>query len=417
MRKTHPKNSSFTLIELLIVIIIVGILATISTVSTTSYISSAQNIKILAEVSNMSRQLLMSDTYPIGTFCIEDEERSEQLLLFLEKERPPVHPLYPKNFAPGEIPHEETDNCFLYASNGTDYSIRVPALGGKGYYIQEAKYPKVQDIQKTCEPGWIPIGNRCVMQYEAKAKVKNGTDLIKCGSGGCSLDDHEAVSAPGGTPWTYITQDDAIKACQNIGAHLMTNAEWMAIARNIEKVDENWHGEVLKRGKNGEYTTGISYGGDGLETGKGPEEENRYKLSTFKLTNGQEIYHFSGNASEWVDDRVDCPFYYSCPELPGYKKSMENPATPQFEYHNFADIGDDDWGKYITRSIIGPLNKNDTAETKGIGKIFTAPTVPSDHRLTRGGSLNDHEDAGIYNFNLNNGDTEKQASIGFRCVR
>ena len=64
MRKTHPKNSSFTLIELLIVIIIVGILATISTVSTTSYISSAQNIKILAEVSNMSRQLLMSDTYP-----------------------------------------------------------------------------------------------------------------------------------------------------------------------------------------------------------------------------------------------------------------------------------------------------------------------------------------------------------------
>ena len=62
----------------------------------------------------------------------------------------------------------------LYASNGTDYSIRVPALGGKGYYIQEAKYPKVQDIQKTCEPGWIPIGNRCVMQYEAKAKVKNG---------------------------------------------------------------------------------------------------------------------------------------------------------------------------------------------------------------------------------------------------
>ena len=64
----------------------------------------------------------------------------------------------------------------------------------------------------------------------------------------------------------------------------------------------------------------------------------------------------------------------------------------------------------IRDRIIGPLNKNDTAETKGIGKIFTAPTVPSDHRLTRGGSLNDHEDAGIYNFNLNNGDTEKPVS-------
>ena len=114
---------------------------------------------------------------------------------------------------------------------------------------------------------------------------------------GCSLDDHEAVSRQA-NPWTYITQDDAIKACQNIGAHLMTNAEWMAIARNIEKVDENWHSEVLKK-ENGEYTTGISYGGDGLETGKGPEEENHF-LS--KLTNGQEYIIFR-NASEWVDDR------------------------------------------------------------------------------------------------------------------
>lgn len=415
MRKTHPKNSSFTLIELLIVIIIVGILATISTVSTTSYISSAQNIKILAEVSNMSRQLLMSDTYPVGTFCIEDEERSEQLLLFLEKERPPVHPLYPKNFAPGEIPHEETDNCFLYASNGTDYSIRVPALGGKGYYIQEAKYPKVQDIQKTCEPGWIPIGNRCVMQYEAKAKVKNGTALIACDTTNniCSPNTHEAVSAPGVIPWTYITQDDAIKACQNIGAHLMTNAEWMAIAMNIEKVDENWHSGVLKQGKTGEDISYISYGGAGLDTGNPT-------LATLKLTNGQEIYHFSGNVAEWVDDRVVCKSTRTCPGLPGFNKSASF-GDGDFGYYEFNSINDDDWGKYVAMSIIGSINKTYTS-TKGIGKIFIADTVVGsfnsyDHRLTRGGSLNDHENAGIYNFNLNNEDSKSDNFTGFRCVR
>jgi len=412
MRKTHPKNSSFTLIELLIVIIIVGILATISTVSTTSYISSAQNIKILAEVSNMSRQLLMSDTYPIGTFCIEDEERSEQLLLFLEKERPPVHPLYPKNFAPGEIPHEETDNCFLYASNGTDYSIRVPALGGKGYYIQEAKYPKVQDIQKTCEPGWIPIGNRCVMQYEAKAKVKNGTALIACDTTNniCSPNTHEAVSAPGVIPWTYITQDDAIKACQNIGAHLMTNAEWMAIARNIEKVDENWHSGVLKQGKTGEDISYISYGGSGLDTGNPT-------LATLKLTNGQEIYHFSGNVAEWVDDKIDCISAYNCPGLPGATS-----LNPQFlpAYYDFnSDSINDDWGKYVTMSIIGPIDKNYTS-TKGIGKICFSPASMGSslsHRLTRGGNLDDGENAGIYNFNLNNEDSKSDNFTGFRCVR
>ena len=43
---------------------------------------------------------------------------------------------------------------------------------------------------------------------------------------------------------------------------------------------------------------------------------------------------FSGmHPNGWMIDRLS--FYYSCPELPGYKK-MENPATPQFEYHNFA---------------------------------------------------------------------------------
>jgi hypothetical protein len=59
------------------------------------------------------------------------------------------------------------------------------------------------------------------MKYEAKQSAQ--TQL--------------AASTPDGTPWTSIAWSDAKAACASAGAHLITNDEWMTIARNVEATD------------------------------------------------------------------------------------------------------------------------------------------------------------------------------------
>ena len=75
--------------------------------------------------------------------------------------------------------------------------------------------------EKVCEDGWIPFNGKCFMKYEAK------------NVGGVP------TSTTAGTPWVFISQIDAIAECASIGAHLMTNAEWMELANDIELVSSN----------------------------------------------------------------------------------------------------------------------------------------------------------------------------------
>lgn len=50
------------------------------------------------------------------------------------------------------------------------------------------------------------------------------------------------VSMPGKYPIAEINQAEAIDACMSMGNgyHLITNDEWMTIARNIEANPSNW---------------------------------------------------------------------------------------------------------------------------------------------------------------------------------
>jgi hypothetical protein len=58
----------------------------------------------------------------------------------------------------------------------------------------------------------------CVMKYHA---TLNGTT-------------QKVESLAASTPWVSITQPAAIEKCKEVGTHLITNSEWMTIARNIE---------------------------------------------------------------------------------------------------------------------------------------------------------------------------------------
>src|SRR5690606_29006040 len=86
----------------------------------------------------------------------------------------------------------------------------------------------------TCPTNYLAVGPNtdvgvadafCVAKYEMK---NDGSD--------------NAVSQSAGTPWVSITRDDdggtpgAITRCQSIGTEydLISNAQWQAIARDIE---------------------------------------------------------------------------------------------------------------------------------------------------------------------------------------
>jgi prepilin-type N-terminal cleavage/methylation domain-containing protein len=365
MNKTLKKNSSFTLIELLVVIVIIGILAGLVTIAATSFINNSHNARMVAELAGISKKLIGETEFPAGNFCMEDgSSEAKKLLDFLEMEKAPKHPLYNGGT------HLTTNECFLYFSDGEHYSIRVPTVGNKGYLIQESRNPNPQGIQEKCEEGWIPFGNRCIMQYEAKSDGSTNCKNSKGNNAACP------VSAP--TAWASITQPDAKAACESIGAHLITNAEWMALARDIEAQDENWVGtgtsRVLKMGNVGNaapinsdawYLTGT---GSGAKDNSTPVNEK----ARLKLSNGQTIYHFSGNVWEWVD--------YKIQSQAGIK-----PTENAWGYREINTITD--WGATnLKYTEVGARDNDLTGGDNGIGKIYYKSDDSSEKAFLRGGT-------------------------------
>lgn len=170
------------------------------------------------------------------------------------------------------------------------------------------------DANWVLVPGNAQLGvtSFCVMKFHAKND----------GSG-------NATTGPMGSPWNNIEQVTAKTKCTDLGAgyDLISNAEWMTIARNIEAQGANWTGGSRGAGKMiSGYTNASnedaaplevldeSYPWDG--TGVDPRYEagithsllelntieNVYRQKrTFQLSNGQVIWDMSGNIKTWVD--------------------------------------------------------------------------------------------------------------------
>ena len=155
-------------------------------------------------------------------------------------------------------------------------------------------------------PGLLPYTNKefCVSKYEMK----------RSNSG-------NAVSKAAGEPWVGITRQKAIKECRSLGSEydLISNEQWQTIARNITSVPANWStGQVASGELNKGYYDGFSQSGlpastDELtgncyKTGKECSQNSWNTLRrTHMLSNGNIIWDFSGNVSEWIsnDNQID----------------------------------------------------------------------------------------------------------------
>jgi len=180
-------------------------------------------------------------------------------------------------------------------------AITISLLLEDGSYLtfKNIKNINLSPSQSDCPAGFVPVpgnhlygtvGNKggfCVAQFEMKVDQNGdgiGDSNTSCKSNlaetwknkqpscGYTLSGRTIVSSAEGYPLTDINQTDSHLACQSIGGHLITNEEWMTLARNIEIVPSNWSSETvgqgsLKRGNAGDAVANVSYNGADPENG------------------------------------------------------------------------------------------------------------------------------------------------------
>lgn len=270
-------------------------------------------------------------------------------------------------------------------------------------------------LQVNANPEVGTTEDFCVMKYEAK-KVLNTEG---------SVQHIEPVSQATDSPWTTIPITEAAMACRNLnkdpftleGYDLISNAEWMTIAREIESVDVNWSDGVVDEGHLNRGWSAL-VGADGFSnTAPAPTTDENCVYNTaantcsnvglhkFKRTHtlksGQEIWDFAGNVHEWVSWSItsfDLAFGVfpgsACSTAPS-EISVMLAACPQFSANQFAPKS----------SLLTLAN--------GSGATRGGPAT--DNAMMRGGSYSAGTNGGIYQVTPN----PRSSSVdwaGFRCV-
>jgi len=106
-----------------------------------------------------------------------------------------------------------------------------------------------------CPTGFVPVpGNKalnlpgfCVAKYEMKVA---GGAVHAASNTHYYLTGDIISSNATDVPVSKLTQQQAIDACKSMGVgyHLITDAEWITIARNIEATSSNWSGNAVGSG-------------------------------------------------------------------------------------------------------------------------------------------------------------------------
>lgn len=281
--------------------------------------------------------------------------------------------------------------------------------------------------QKKCPDGYIPESNFCVMKYDAKCtntdpKCVTGEGVYKNDAPGCACEgNYQVVSTAVGAPITFIPEDDGTEVsakayCKNIGAHLMTNSEWMSIANDAAANPANWcgrdgtncgnppgtAGKILANGHNDSTPSkALEAGADSDPTfGTLPNPQKR----TLTLSNGEVIWDFAGNVWQWVDAQI---------------ARKDEPHSKSIGEGGIGWV----WAEFQTvkydRNLM-PVNPNWNS-SQGVGRIFhynlPGDSDPTIYTYIKGGNWRHGYDSGAFTVHMQPvpGKTDID-DVGLRCV-
>ena len=345
-----------------------------------------------------------------------------------------------------KLPVDPVNNINYYYSYNPGGSFEINALLESNSYINDFAVDDGGDSMNVFEQGtnlfdmpatfphnWVKVpGNSLygtsdfwVMQYEMKYSfdghgASNSIDVPACranvGEGeldwgracGITWNPLNVVSSPYGDLLAAVTYNDAKAICTGMGAHLITNDEWMTIARNAEQQPSNWtSGEVgvgyLFNGNSGDADMGYIPNGYSAEIGV-----NRNIRASLVLSNGSRVWDLSGNAAEYAQfDIINGTLLDNLPNDGGAT------GWRSVELSELINLGD-----FLSWDQIRPSNP-DWGTDKGMGNIRTNTAVQVDKVIRRGGESWDGSDGGIFQMYLYRSATSdgSNAAVSARCAR
>lgn len=398
MQNKYKQNlKGFTLLEILLVIAAIGILAAIVliAVNPNKQINQVRQVAINSEKNviekALQQRLIDTGNYPAGLDGLQRRVCSNVV----------------------------TIDCIDLSGLIPDYIAAIPesitytvAKGNDGrVYVNLTE----TGATLTCPTGYIKVpGNSlygtkdfCVMKYEAKDVSGVATSQINM------------------TPWVNISQTDAISACNNAGADLISNNEWMTIARNIEAQPSNWVNEsetafsggvgdgMLWRGHSDNDPVNALAASTDNDPYNGTENSGfSRERRTHTLSNGEIIWDLSGNVNEWINDTIM-----------GVDK-------PNDILDPFFTEDTQEWSVFNTGGSYGSLrydllrpSNNEWSYTQNTGTYNPGDLTGGPFAAHRGGtcdsggpSQNSYSDTGVFALDLSHIPAYISDGLSFRCV-
>lgn len=337
---------------------------------------------------------------------------------------------------------------YVYATNGASFTVKAEAVES---IKQLAKTPSgftitngtAFNLPYVFPTNWVKVpGNSTfgtsdffVMKYEAKC-IQGSTNTpmawdlgsLHTYTSGCVGANYSA-SAPDGAPIANVYHDTAKTYCTNIGAHLITNDEWMTIARNAEQVGSNWTGGSVGNGSlyvghsdvNPPYMLDADTGGDsnGYYGEISPTPNLRRTLT---LSNGSIIWDVAGNVQEHVQrstnnvgDVTTLTLMPTC--------SNGTAGWEWCEYGNSTLPYISAWTSDVAQAKVGSSNTSWNS-TQGVGQVRTYGAGGSANNANifiRGGLMGWGPAAGgiysLYLYGATISGSDWGYDLGFRCAR
>jgi len=259
-----------------------------------------------------------------------------------------------------------------------------------------------------CPTGFIPVPGDaklgtfdfCVAKYEMKGSSGN------------------ISSTASDSPYASISATSAFSECSGMSESgfeagtfaLISNPQWMTIARNVEQVYSNWSsGNVgsgtLARGWSANASSGDSWTNTAVASSTGSSclyntgadtcasSGSHVFRRTLTLSNSEEIWDFSGNLWEWVDLNGSDTSYTS------------GPTSCESNWHEFSTS--------CTALNVDDYKPTSGFEsTQGVGMWWGG----TGGAMLRGGSWGNSSGSGAYAVDLPFAASHQGTYTGFRCV-
>ena len=318
--------------------------------------------------------------------------------------------------------------------------------------------------------GWVEVpadsnfgtSNFLAMKYEAKCAATSdpATGLTSPDSGYNTYSDSgtpctsanskQVVSVASGYPIANISHTNALTRCSAVSingsaTHLITNDEWMTIARNAEAQAGNWSlGSVgsgyLFAGHNdnspakarpasttdtGNNRCAYTDSAGTTEapatcpsnTAAGTSGNTENQVRTFTMSNGAVIWDISGNVWELVqrstnnsgdDTTVMNPLPACTDNVAGWGWCQYGSTTTPYVSA---------WTSSVVRNKVGPLSTAYNS-SQGMGQVYTYKngTQQSTTVFLRGARWSNSSYAGAFTVDLTRTASNTDSSVGFRCA-